>query len=358
MKNYLFSTTRQWNPGDEFILHGILRVLRSIDPKFNPIIFNRNPEIKHREGSEVNFQLDLLKLRGKRLKPGFYDNSFKRGLLSRDFIDLVVFSGTPEWASGRMRVLYDYIERYSIPTIYLGIGVGSEDFDLEIINKKYKSIIRNALLVTVRDRILEKVLCDLNVVCLPCPALLSAPPIFEKKVKKIEKVGLIYMSNTGVRSNQLNDAAHCFLIDFYKTILSVYKDRFCFEFVCHYIDELAVFCQDFPDHSCHYSYDSGEYARIYNQFDLVVSPRVHGIGIAASMGIPGISIQHDARGEMCLEFMADVVKSSASIDDAIRVFGSKVEQFLAQGGSDQLLLKKQAVFDQYVELLRPVLNKI
>lgn len=136
-----------------------------------------------------------------------------------------------------------------------------------------------------------------------------------------------------------------------------YKNKFHFEFICHYIDELADFRQDFPDGVCHYSYDSKEYLEIYHQFDLVVGPRVHGIGIAASMGIQGISIQHDARADTCHGFMADVIRSSADINDALKVFDAKIKKISA-GDGRELLLEKQTVFDKYVELLKPRLKNL
>lgn len=46
IKNVVLSTTRQWNPGDEFILLGIINLLREVIGEFNPVIFNRSPEVR------------------------------------------------------------------------------------------------------------------------------------------------------------------------------------------------------------------------------------------------------------------------------------------------------------------------
>ena len=50
MINIVFSTTRQFNPGDEFILYGIINILHDVMKKkaFNSIIYNRNPDINQR----------------------------------------------------------------------------------------------------------------------------------------------------------------------------------------------------------------------------------------------------------------------------------------------------------------------
>ena len=46
-KNILISTTRQWNPGDEFIMMGALCILKNLyGDILNPIIYNRNPDIR------------------------------------------------------------------------------------------------------------------------------------------------------------------------------------------------------------------------------------------------------------------------------------------------------------------------
>ena len=46
--NIVFSATRQFNPGDEFILYGIMNLLHDVmeNESFNAVIYNRNPDIK------------------------------------------------------------------------------------------------------------------------------------------------------------------------------------------------------------------------------------------------------------------------------------------------------------------------
>ncbi|MGF1581594.1 MAG: hypothetical protein ACFCD0_19880, partial [Gemmataceae bacterium] len=43
--NIIFSTTRTWNCGDDFILYGILNLFSGIGVQCNPIYYNRNPEL-------------------------------------------------------------------------------------------------------------------------------------------------------------------------------------------------------------------------------------------------------------------------------------------------------------------------
>jgi len=86
------------------------------------------------------------------LRPGSYDNSFKEKLLSYPFIDLMIFAGTPEWGSGRLKIFYEYAERHSVPVVYLRIGLGSADFGFADLDEAYKAVVRRALLITVRDQ--------------------------------------------------------------------------------------------------------------------------------------------------------------------------------------------------------------
>ena len=68
--NIVFSTTRQWNPGDEFILLGCINLLKKQLGEFNPIIFNRNPQIRrHRKFDLITALDDLLGKGGTALGP-------------------------------------------------------------------------------------------------------------------------------------------------------------------------------------------------------------------------------------------------------------------------------------------------
>src|SRR3954462_11648347 len=102
--NVLFSATRQWNPGDEFILFGSVNALRSAGLDVNPILFNRNPQIRRmRPLFRWMRQLDDAMFGGRALP--FLDNSFKN-TTDASIVDLVVFAGSPEWRGRRLAPLY------------------------------------------------------------------------------------------------------------------------------------------------------------------------------------------------------------------------------------------------------------
>ncbi len=356
IKNVLIATTRQFNPGDEFILMGTRSLLRSIIGDFNTIIFNRNPELLHRVDKHIfNFQINLARFRFKKLKPGgYFDNSFKEELLCEPFVDLAVFAGTPGWASSRMKIFYEYLDRHRTPSVFLGIGSGDDKLDVSSFPVLYQKIIKSAKLITVRDEVTTNALAAYQAHYLPCPAFLAAPQNAQRKIDEVKKIGLIYEMNRSSKHNRISQESHAFLLGLYKRLLVEFGKQLDFEFVCHYVNEIPQCLKDFPERECRYSYDAADYIDIYKKFDLVIGPRVHGIGLAASLGIPGICIMHDARGDTCRGFGADVLLVGSDIDSFFSLLRSKINHIADE--NKILLQKKDKTFAEYKALLTPILT--
>lgn len=296
--NILFSTTRQWNPGDEFILFGIVNLLKELRLDFNPVIYNRNPEVLQ-AASALNPLRRFTRywkgewLWGSFIRKGFYDNSFKLHM-DGDFVDLVVFAGTPAWYSRQLKPLYDLIERKNLPVIYLGIGGLDADPARVILDPAVVNALKGAAAVIVRDENAFRALNEYRPELLPCPALYASAK--EKTIVSVKKVALIHSCCTSAfNHSKLTDKNQEILVLAYKRLLAHYRGQLDFEFVVHYIDDLEdanrIFGKDVP---VRYSYDARDYIDVYQQFDLVIGPRVHGIGLAASCGVPGIHFAHDA----------------------------------------------------------------
>ena len=120
-KNIVYNTTRQWNPGDEFIFQGVRRVIETKFGPSNAIIYNRNPDVRP-ESFELALRGDKDVMNGERgdieayLRYGFHDNSVKPdGDFS--FVDLAVFAGTPEWTTRRCYNFFEHIVKNSTPTL-------------------------------------------------------------------------------------------------------------------------------------------------------------------------------------------------------------------------------------------------
>jgi len=350
--NILFSTTRQWNPGDEFILMGTINLLKEVIGEFNPIIYNRNPEIRQNKSYLNPFRKSKYSniiFKGKNFlesffRIGFWDNSFKDEM-NLDFIDMVIFAGSPEWMGERLLPLYKKLLKYNKPIIYLGIGSGRKQ-DFKSIKTPYLDVLKKAKLIIVRDYLTYEFLKPLKPYYLPCPAFFSSNE--KKEIKKVKKVGLVFATYKAVVNNKVSKDTYNYILNLYEKLIN----KFECEIVCHYIDELPEAVKIFKDMKIHYSYDAKDYLDIYKKFDLVIGPRVHGIGISASMGIPGILIAHDLRGNTGKGFLAEIVKVGDDISGVLNKVENIVES-IEEHNKNIISHKKKSKL-MYLELLKNV----
>lgn len=353
--NVLISTTRQWNPGDEFIMLGCINILKQIyGDVINPIIFNRNPDI--RGGSKLRnktqrmnytYEWDKKTFKGKGilqdvLRIGHYDNSYKDDMNAEN-IDIAIFAGSPEWYGRRLLPMYRMIEQADIPTLFLGIGAG-DSTAFEKANPVVNRVLQKAKLITTRDLVTEELLEQYHAKYLPCPALLAAQS--NRLVEKVEKIGLIYATDRTLKGNNVSGDLHKYLLKLYPEIMK----RYDVNLICHYIDEIDQAKKEFPNTDICYSYDARDYTDIYNQFDLVLGGRVHGIGMAASLGIPGIMIKHDSRSSTTDGFLATNIEIGTSVEKVINL----IEMFVRVKPvekSHQLIEHKIKVMQRYITLI-------
>jgi hypothetical protein len=341
--NIVFSTTRQWNPGDEFILMGCMNLLRKQLGDFNPIIYNRNPQIRRARRHDFVKKID--NLLGRDFMEKFLDNSVK-DRLSMDYADLVVFAGSPEWRGLRMNKLYRSILEYQLPTLFLGLGTsGRFTFDESHFTADEMAVFRAAKLITCRDEDTRLSLQPLPVHQIPCPALFSSRE--QRQVKEVKRIGLIYGTKSAVSCNNVSASTHDYLMKIYNHILQQYGDRYEVEFVAHYIDELTPFKQDFPGQTLRYSFDSRDYLDIFGRYDLVIGHRVHGIGMSASQGTPGIMIAHDPRASTVKGFRAAMVPVGEELTHLDQLIHERLENIAEF--SQQLLDHKAATEAVYLE---------
>jgi len=344
--NIVFSTTRQWNPGDEFILMGAINLLKEYFGDFNPVIYNRNPQTRRARKYDVVKATD--KLLGGEVIEKFLDNSVKDGM-DLSFADLIVFAGSPEWRGRRVESLYKYAKDYNIPAIFLGIGTGGEfKFEDKSFSDLEREIFRKSKVITVRDHTTQNGLEGLDARYIPCPALLSAKK--EREVKEVKKVGIMYATNKAVKNNNVSAETYEYIMSLYREFLVRYKDKYEIEFVAHYIDELPEFKKDFPNEIINYSYDSKDYIDIYGKFDLIIGTRVHGVGISASQGIPGIMLAHDFRADTVKGFKGELVK----IGEDENVFFDTIDKLILEieNKSKDLITHKKEVKDIYLKLFK------
>ncbi|MEQ9298905.1 MAG: polysaccharide pyruvyl transferase family protein [Cyclobacteriaceae bacterium] len=345
--NIIFSTTRQWNPGDEFILMGCINILKKITD-FNPIIYNKHPQIRYVIGWKRKFLNKVFRslFRIPLFSP-FLDNSIKPSS-SGKAIDLVVFAGSPAWYGEPSRDLFQFILKYKVPTVFLGIGTG-EVLDLNSFKDYEKEVFKNADLILTRDNKTGNLLGQYNALHKPCPAIFSSKTM--RKVDGVKKIGLIYATHKSPKDNRVSEEISSYIQGFYMRLVNEFSD-IQFEMVCHYIDELECVTEEFPDHTIHYSYDSADYIDIYNQYDFVIGTRVHGLGLSASLGIPGIMISHDLRSETVKGFLSVIMDSNIPIEENLKSAKQAIDQ--AEEQSTLLAKHKSETEKFYLEKLRAV----
>ncbi len=343
-KNIVFSTTRQWNPGDEFILIGCINLLKKITT-FNAIIYNKHPQVRYLIGWKRKSLNSVFKFffRVPLFSP-FLDNSLKptsRGT----FVDLVVFAGSPSWYGEVSKDLYHFILKNEVPTLFLGIGMG-EPISIDSFKPYEIEVLKKANLVITRDKRAEKLLQSFGAIQQPCPALFSS--VTNKLVYNVKRVGLIYATHRTPKDNRVNDQVGAYIQEYYKRLLNII-DHIEFEIVCHYFDELEYASEEFADLNIRYSYDSSDYKDIYNSFDFVIGSRVHGLGLSASLGIPGIMISHDIRSDTVKGFLSTILKTSISIDENLEATQTALAQ--AEKQSELIVQHKRKTEEIYLNQL-------
>ncbi len=358
--NILFSTTRCWNPGDDFILMGVLNIFKKLIPEFNSIIYDRNPD-NHKNrvvfDKNLNFKFKDLTLTFNlyrtilnKLQPA--TNSWTYNANS-DYLDLVVFAGTPEWLGNMVSPLEAGILQFDLPHFYLGIGAFEGIVNVRFANlgENEKKCLKSAEIITARDNNVSKILFPLPVKQIPCPALFSSP--FIKKRTKIKRIALSMQTIDKDNQQRFRDpSAFKYCVKLFK-LLSQHYD--C-ALICHYIKELPVLEKIFGNiMPIYYSFEPRDYLSIYDKFDLSVTTRVHGAGICASMGIPSFVITHSTRSETVFGFLAETIDfKSESPEKTIK----RIQQFPITEKSSSIIKHKKNIYKQYEKLLVPIFEKL
>ena len=354
MRNIMFSTTRSWNPGDEFILFGLKRIFKNVLGDFNPIIYNRHPDIhvfsKIKGFSILPVNNEIYKDTAAFLRIGTADNSIKYST-DCSFIDLAVCAGTPEWLTPRCINFYEHVIRNQIPFMALGIGSWPPAPDYA------QPVLEKALLVTSRQQnITPPSNLSIPYASLPCPALLCSET--EKTITACTTIGLIFALNLSqtVNAQNIDDKTFDYMCHLYRKIITKYNGKYKFKIICHYIDELPVAHRLFDAQTTNilYSYSSEDYLKLYEQCDLVISPRVHGCGIASSLAIPNICIAHDNRAETTAGFLSERISIDTTEEEVYSIINKIIINIATL--NQKLQNHKKTLFYQYSELVQKHLN--
>jgi polysaccharide pyruvyl transferase WcaK-like protein len=356
MKNILFATVRQGNCGDEFILFGVLNIISSLQAEYNPVILNKNVEVCRRlalRNRRMNVETDA----GKKITLGLENLCFSMWPALHDdsladyhdlnFIDAVVFAGTPEWMGYKLDPLYKKLEHFEKPIFFLGPGFheGLSGFD-SYSNFYEKPIHQKAKAFAVRDRnVLTFLTPDIDAVLLPCPALLCAPRV--KKRSALRRIGFSLHAKEGdAQVVYVSKTLYAFCLKLLEAV-----SKYCeVEVVCHWIEDLICLQKDIGDrYPLRYSFDAKDYLDIYDRYDLVVSTRVHGSGMAASLGIPTFTIANTIRTDTVWGFLSEIITSDEAVETACR----RILSLNISETSGRIIAHKKKTLIDYQTLLSP-----
>lgn len=343
----LYVTTRQWNPGDEFILRGSRRILQTIGLREDVTsIYNKSPQTTSLFESwnfwKRPYMTSLVSSVDFAFNITHYDNSFKRDS-DINFFDLVVFAGSPAWYGGRLAPLYRKLKKFQGKILFLGIGTPNKPLNLSAAEQE---VLRRAT-VFCRNEGLVTALAAQRVESryLPCPALLSSP--FERPpLTGLSQVGLGFNTTRTHRYHRMSEEKFALQQRLFTSLL----DRYDCKVVAHYVDELEEAGRLFGRDNVRFAYDAVDYPALYGQFDFVISSRVHGCGAASSVGVPNAAITHDARGDTVNGFLSERVGDPAALE---AVLSRPFEELAAWQA--RIVAHKKATLDAYVAALKPVL---
>lgn len=350
VNNVLYVTTRQWNPGDEFILAGARSVVREIGwrPRLESI-YNKSPQVV---GKLSRF--NPFRLKHANYSAGYVDSFLQTAHFDNSFgptndisvFDAVVFCGSPGWFGGRLSDIYAKLEAFQGIVLFLGIGSSNRDVNL---NGREAGVMRRATIVTCRDEHLATVLRDrygIDTTWITCPALLAAP--FETTPDPTAPVGLVYTAAHTNRGQKVSIEHEALQNDIFHAVINAHPSA---EVVCNYYDEVDRAGVLFGRQRVRYLYDAAEYPGMMAQYRYAVSSRVHGCGIASSVGVPNVLLGHDRRALTVAGFGSATSLDRGEILELIR--GAEDAAELATQ-SRALQERKAAVMAEYVGLLAGV----
>ncbi len=308
----------------------MLNVLDALGVKYNRLLYNRHPMI-----TPNRFSKRLLFRRS-----WHSDNSFY--LDDPAAVDYMIIAGSPEWRiGGRMEALFRFIIDNRVPCAFIAVGAGSGG--AFSVDGKDHHLLRAVLessceLVTVRDKAAECALKSYDPHLLPCTAL------FASRTQRLRTapgvVGLVFQNCTQ-RFNSVNPATYGYLLAQYRRIMTEYS---CVV-ICHTCADFIAARRAFPDADTRYSAFAEDYEAIFDACDLVVGPRVHGSGLAASLGIPNVLVQHSARGLTGWGFLSVIAKPGDDLPAVIDRVDVKSE-------SERLLEWKRMWLERTMDLIR------
>lgn len=341
-KNIVISGTNFWNPGDDFVRDGVIRILREIFPHY---ILNFH---------FYNFNQDFF----PQSKFDGIHNMVSEGDLDKyaEFIDYIVIAGLS--AGNEIKDLYNWIIKNGLQKKVYLIGAGYENNYVakHIVEEPEKTIFQNARIITSRTLKHPKLLDELKLPFyhINCPAILSVKNI--KKIpnnKKLEKIAFsiqIPAELGGIPNHQCSLLMYKLAMDIFTELYGNYEISIIAHHKTEYFHFLNLFRKFNLDVDVIYSSYYQDLFDIYPIFDAIITTRLHSSLFANGFGIPGIIINDTDRHTHCL----DGFQHSAWVNskESFYNYFEKLNVTNLSEIANDLEKFKEALLGRYISVLR------
>ena len=336
----LFSTTTNYNPGDELILKGIENLLSDCKLTYEKYIYDRNPQ---------NF--GIFKSIGE----------IKLKQLTTEKISYVVFAGTPEWSS-EIPSPFDIFRKFEEPRFYprllglrltdrinnpllkfilknqircLFLGVGSSK--MPTATGKISKILKKLTdLFIVRDIQTYNVFSPFNPIHLTCPAFFAVRHASLKK-----DLNNVAFTLQGLNSNRIRLKVKDFAcsLEQYKKVMKIMGNV---DVICHTRKDAEYLYKYIESKHIRVADKAGSLINVYSEYDSIFSTRLHGCILANSFGIPCFPLHSSNR----MGALDRLLQSHSSVEPVDWIRNLDVEQ-----ESNRLLKFKASEKKKYLLLL-------
>jgi len=284
IKNIVISGTNLWNPGDDFVRDGVIRVLKKLFKGYtlNFLFYNFNADF---------FPQSKFEGTGNMIAAGDLDKY-------HEFVDAIVIAGLS--AGNEIKDLYNWIIANGLKDRVYLIGAGYENtyVDKYIYEEPEATIFKNARVITGRT---EKTPAFIPNLGLPyhhinCPAILSVKNVKDVPAdRKIKRIGFSIQipHNIGIANQATGESMYQLAI----SILVNLSSKYAVEIVAHHKTEYFHFLRLLKNHNIPVIFSSfyEDLFDIYTQYDLVISTRLHACIFANGFGIPAFIINDTDR---------------------------------------------------------------
>jgi FkbM family methyltransferase len=343
VRHIVISGTSFWNPGDDFVRDGVVRVLQAVFPgeQLNFLFYNFNADF-----------LPHSRLRG-------IANQVSAGDLEqlRDHVDAVVIAGLS--AGEEIKDLYRWVIASGLLDRVFLIGAGYESgyAAQHVAEEPEATIFRHARVVIGRTPRVAPFIEQSRIPYhhLNCPAILSVERVKEIPAdRRIGKIGfsLQLPHEIGVVNHACDESMYRLGLE----LLTGLARHLPVEFLAHHKSEyfhfLELFRKQGIDIPVLFSSFYRDLFAIYPRYDLVVTTRLHASLFANGFGIPGIILNDTDRHTQTLEgFPHSVwVRDRKGFEDAfVKIADLNLREVAADAEKF-----KQDLLQRYVEILRPV----